>query len=156
MEKQLETSNAELKKMNNKIILADGKLEEAEYGVRRRRGTLISLQKMSDKRLQRFGFDKSKLIPIEKDEAGEYKEDENQENMSKQLTFDEMLQKSNNQKIEKNGNDEKQKRTEKAKLEFRRHIFMFKKKVRSVENHCLDTENKILVQKSKESQSNLD
>ena len=63
--------NSELQKITKKITIADERLEKAEYGVYRRRLTLISFQKMSDKRLQRFGFDLTKLIPIGNNETVE-------------------------------------------------------------------------------------
>ena len=41
-----------------KIKLLDEKLDEADYGVKRRRGTLITLQKMSEDRTSRIDFEK--------------------------------------------------------------------------------------------------
>ena len=51
-----------------KIKVTDDKIDEADYGVKRRRGTLISLQKMSNERTQRFSADKNekKIVDIYK------------------------------------------------------------------------------------------
>eukprot|EP00091_Calanus_sinicus_P002540 TRINITY_DN12605_c0_g1_i2.p1 TRINITY_DN12605_c0_g1~~TRINITY_DN12605_c0_g1_i2.p1 ORF type:complete len:189 (-),score=51.49 TRINITY_DN12605_c0_g1_i2:246-812(-) len=146
IELDISKENSELQKITKKINIADEKLEETEYGIRRRRGTLISLQKMSDKRLQRFGFDKTKLIPVENNEAKELGDDECLEKENKEVTFEEILHRSNikhKEKIESDNNNERQKNVEKIKLDFRRKLITFKRTVRSVENHCEDIENKI-------------
>ena len=148
MEEQLLTCNAELEKVNRKIATADERLDEAEYGVKRRRGTLISLQKMSDKRLQRFGFDKTKLVPIGTDnECLTNKEitDESRPDEGGPSSFDDILKKSKEKKETTNI----KKTTEKFELEFRRKLFMFKRTARSVEEHGLNIGKKILIQKSK-------
>jgi RNA polymerase-binding transcription factor DksA len=49
LEIELSKENSELQKITKKINIADKRLDETEYGVCRRRGTLISLQKMNDK-----------------------------------------------------------------------------------------------------------
>ena len=65
--------NSELQKIIKKINIADERLEEAE----------------------RFGFDKTKLIPIGNNETGELKEDTFLEKETKEVTFEEILKKSN-------------------------------------------------------------
>ena len=142
LEHEVASENTKLDKINKTINVADERLDETEYGVRRRRGTLITLQKMSDKRLQRFGFDQTKLIHIEKEE-----EKEPNENHNKQISFAEILKKSGSKQMKKV--DAEEKKFEKAKLDFQRRLIMFRRNVRGVENHCKDTENKILLQKSK-------
>ena len=59
MEELLSLTNNELQMKYQKIKVVDEKIDEAEYGVKRRRGTLISLQKMSEKRTERFGFERN-------------------------------------------------------------------------------------------------
>ena len=59
MEDQLALANTELKIKYQKIRLVDEKITEADYSVKRRRGTLITLQKMDENRTERFGYQKN-------------------------------------------------------------------------------------------------
>ena len=59
MEEQLTLANTELKIKYQKIRLVDEKIKEADYSVKRRRGTLITLQKMDENRTERFGYQKN-------------------------------------------------------------------------------------------------
>ena len=59
MEDQLALANTELKMIYQQIRLVDEKIKEADYSVKRRRGTLITLQKMDENRTERFGYTKT-------------------------------------------------------------------------------------------------
>ena len=58
LEERLSLANNELLIKYQKIKVLDEKLDEADYGVKRRRGTLITLQKMSEDRTSRIDFEK--------------------------------------------------------------------------------------------------
>ena len=142
MEQQHAAENEKLEKINKAIRTVDAKLDETEYSIRRRRGTLVTLQKMSDKRLQQIGFDKSKLIPLEKDEPVE--------NQKKQITFKDISSKAKKTQVTKEDTcDEDRRKIGKPNLDAQRKLITFKRKVRAVQNHFEETENKLLVQRTK-------
>ena len=45
--------------------MVDEKIAEVDYGVKRRRGTLVTLQKMSENRIGRFAFDKTEKKKVD-------------------------------------------------------------------------------------------
>ena len=138
MEQRHTAEKEKLEKVNKAIETVDAKLDETEYSVRRRRGTLVTLQKMSDKRLQQIGFDKSKLIPLEKDEPIE--------NEKKEVSFKDILNKAKQTKVKKDAGRSK---IMKPNLEAQRKLISFRRNMHAVQNHCQETENKLLVQKTK-------
>ena len=52
-------ANTELKIKYQKIRPIDEKIKDADYGVKRRRGRLNTLQKMDENRTERFGYTKT-------------------------------------------------------------------------------------------------